>query len=238
MRKTILKSFISLMIFIFSCSAFADNIKTVYRSTKSEPKDVKIAGGFYPRCLDESWINEPPPNIDLWDHVLTMFPTGLGNGYVSTTISQEFAMEWIDLNLNKNGYVYHIKPTPNFVDVNESLGEYSPYAIEEEVSALGVIRWNQIIGWQKVRDGKADRFIPNPDYNERLYGGFSSSGAQPQLASFPIDHVAWTEHPWIEFANCTSIASCSPIKSAQEFGEEFFWKAHYSILGVIFTILE
>ncbi|ENN90217.1 CtxA-like, cholera toxin A subunit [Bartonella bovis] len=238
MRKTILKSFISLMIFIFSCSAFADSVQIVYRATKATPEDAKIAGGLYPKGLDELWINQPPPNINLWDHVSSVSTTELGNGYISTTTARKFAIGWVHFNLDKNGYVYHIKTTPNFVDVNESLGKYSPYSSEREVAALGVIHWNQIIGWERIRNGKVDPFVPNPDYNERLYGSFSSSGAQPQLAGFPINYKAWTEHPWVEFSNCVSKLFCFPIKSAQEFGEEFFWKAHYSILGVIFAILD
>ncbi|WP_158244964.1 enterotoxin A family protein [Bartonella bovis] len=217
---------------------FCRYVQTVYRATKDTPKDAKIAGGLYPRGLAESWINEPPPNINLWDHVRSVLNTELGNGYISTTTARKFAINWVDLNLDKNGYVYHIKTTPNFIDVNASLGKYSPYPYERKVAALGVIHWNQIIGWERVRNRQVDPFVPNPDYNERLYGSFSSSDSQPQLAGFPNEHEAWAEYPWVEFANCILELSCSPIKSANEFGDEFFWKAHYSILGVIVSILD
>ncbi|WP_210162058.1 hypothetical protein [Bartonella schoenbuchensis] len=42
-------------------------------------------------------------------------PTGLpgfGSGYVATTTSRGLAMSWVNGNLGKNGYVYHIKATP------------------------------------------------------------------------------------------------------------------------------
>ncbi|MBA9082659.1 MULTISPECIES: enterotoxin A family protein [Bartonella] len=240
MRKTILKSFISLMIFIFSCSAFADNVKQVYRAAMDTPESVKIAGGFYPRGMDGSRPNQPPPNINLWDHTHGL-ATGMSrhdSGYVSTTTSRGFAISWVNNYLNHNGYVYHISATPNFIDVNASLRQYSPHPEELEMAALGVIHWNQIIGWERVRSGNVGEFVPNPDYVGRLYGTLLSSGAQPQLAGFPDGHYAWEQYPWFEFANCGSRSFCFPTKSAQEFGTELFWKAHYSILGTIISILD
>ncbi|MDD9330729.1 MAG: enterotoxin A family protein, partial [Bartonella sp.] len=111
--------------------------------------------------------------MNLWNHVHGS-ETGMArhnSGYVSTTINRGFAINWVNDHLNHNGYVYHIRATPNFIDVNASLGRFSPYEHEREVAALGVIHWEQIIGWQRSSGGVVGPFVRNPDYREQLYAG-------------------------------------------------------------------
>ncbi|AQX28468.1 MULTISPECIES: enterotoxin A family protein [unclassified Bartonella] len=240
LKKNIFKLFISLIISIFSYAAFADDITEVYRAAMDTPESIKAAGGFYPRGMDGSRPNQPPPDINLWNHVHGA-DTGMSrhnSGYVSTTTSRGLAIRWVNDHLNHNGYVYRIRATPNFIDVNASLRHYSPHSEELEVSALGVIHWNQVIGWERVRGGRVGSFVHNPDYRERLYTSFSSSGAQPQLAAFPNNHPAWAEQPWVNFANCELKSSCSPIKSTQKLGEEWFLKSYYDILNILVTIID
>ncbi|MCL6230162.1 enterotoxin A family protein [Bartonella bilalgolemii] len=235
------KLFVSVIIIMLSQPVFADNpIHNVYRATTRSPEEIKRAGGFLSRGMDETRPNQPPANISLWNHMLGN-TSGMANdnsGYVSTTINRGIAIDWVNDRLNHNGYVYHIRATPNFVDVNASLGNYSLYYEEEEIAALGLIHWDQIIGWESVREGTVGEFIPNPDYNEQLYMHFTAGGAQPQLAAFPDGHPAWGEQPWVRYARCELKSSCSPEKSPQQFGTDWFWKSHYAILAILITYID
>ncbi|ATO57321.1 enterotoxin A family protein [Bartonella sp. 1-1C] len=231
--------FITLIIVIFSHFVFADDDRIVYRAAMDTPKDLKAAGGFFPRGMDRTRPNQPPPDISLWNHVNG---TGTGmarhdSGYVSTTVNRNLAIRWVSSYLNHNGYVYHIHTTPNFIDVNGTLGRYSPHSPEQEMAALGVIHWTQIIGWERVSGGTVGRFVRNPDYRERIYSGFSSGGTQPQLAGFPDNHQAWGQEPWSSYANCELKSTCTPKNSAQKFGEEWFLKSHKAVAKVMLQAL-
>lgn len=225
---------------MFSQSVFADEVRKVYRAVMQSPEEIKREGGFLPRGMDGTRPNQPPVNISLWNHVHGA-ETGLSrhnSGYVSTSTSRGFAINWVNDHLNHNGYVYHIRATPNFIDVNASLRNYSPHPGELEMAALGVIHWNQIIGWERVRGITVGDFVRNPDYREELYAYLSGGGAQPQLAAFPDGHPAWAQQPWVAHAECALKSSCSPKKSAQQFGTDWFWKSYYDILTVLVIILE
>ncbi|OPB31161.1 cholera enterotoxin subunit A [Bartonella sp. AR 15-3] len=147
------KLFISVISIIFSQSVFADDIRKVYRAAMESPEEIKREGGFIPRGMDGTRPNQPPPDINLWNHVHGS-ETGMSrhnSGYVSTSTARIIAINWVNEHLNHNGYVYHIRATPNFIDVNASLLDYSPHPQESEMAALGRIHWNQVIGWERVR---------------------------------------------------------------------------------------
>lgn len=215
------------LVLCFICfSALADPPEIVYRAAMESPEYIKADGGMLPRGMDGTRPNQPPPNINLWDHTRGA-ETGMSrhdSGYVGTTTSRGFAISWVNDRLNHNGYVYHIRATPNFIDVNGTLRNYSPHAEELELAALGVIHWNQIIGWERVRGGEVGPFVRNPDYRGVIYSNLVSAGAQPQLAGFPAGHPAWTSQPWLAFANCELRSSCFPKESSQQFGVEWFKK--------------
>ncbi|WP_407965665.1 enterotoxin A family protein [Bartonella sp. C271] len=229
------KLFVSVIIIMFSQSVFADDVRKVYRAAMESPEEIKREGGFMPRGMDGTRPNQPPPDINLWNHVHGS-ETGMSrhnSGYVSTTTSRGFAINWVNDHLNHNGYVYHIRATPNFIDVNASLRHYSPHQEELEMAALGMIHWNQVIGWERVRGGTVGEFVPNPDYRERLYMYYAAGGAQPQLAAFPDGHPAWAHDPWITYAQCELKSSCSPKKSSLQFGVDWFWKSHHTVRTII-----
>lgn len=238
------KFFIFLLLFVFSHYSFADDQQKVYRAAIETPEQIKRAGGFFPRGMDGSRPNQPPPNINLWDHVHGA-ETGMArhdSGYVSTTTSRGFAISWVNDHLNHNGYVYHVRPTPNFIDVNGTLRNYSPHSEELETAALGIVYWSQIIGWERVRGGTVGAFIRNPDYTERLYRDLTSGGAQYQLAGFPDGHPAWALQPWLSFANCevkiAPMSSCYPKETAQKYGQKWFFEAYRQEFGkFVVTIL-
>ncbi|SPP31295.1 Heat-labile enterotoxin IIB, A chain [Arsenophonus endosymbiont of Aleurodicus floccissimus] len=127
---------------MFSHYSLADNSEKVYRAAMGSPEDVKRAVGFYPRGMDGTRPNQPPPNINLWDHVhgADIGMARHDSGYVSSTTARGFAINWLNYHLNHNGYVYHIRATPNFIDVNRTLRNYSPHAEELETAALGIVK--------------------------------------------------------------------------------------------------
>lgn len=236
-----MKALVFILPVLFPLFSYANDVQKVYRADMGRPEAIKADHGFIPRGMDGSRPNQPPPNINLWNHVQGA-ATGMArydSGYVSTTRSRGFAINWVRDHLNNNGYVYHIDPTPNFIDVNATLGGYSPHREELEFAALGIIHWSQIIGWERVDRNGVGVFVPNPDYSSALYSSIHHAGAQPQLAGFPSGHPAWSMEPWRQFANCGSglRSPCQPLSTAQQIGEKWFKKSQKKIKRKIFTSL-
>ena len=238
-----MKLFILIFFIVISGAVYANEVEKVYRAAFESPQDIKLAGGFFPRGMDGSRPNQPPPNINLWNHTHGA-DTGMSrhdSGYVSTTTSRGFAISWVNDHLNHNGYVYHIRATPNFIDVNLTLRNYSPHSEELEQAALGIIHWTQIIGWERVRGSNVGEFVANPDYRGTLYRNLTGSGAQFQLAAFPDGHPAWAHQPWLSYANCdmklTGLgSSCYPLEPPQQFGVEWFGRVLSMFTSTFITV--
>lgn len=247
-----LRALVLLWLFVFptfslTFALWAAPPEIVYRAVArgDSPEAIRRAGGFYARGMDGSRANQPPPDISLYNHAVGA-GTGLSrhnSGYVATTVSRNEAVRWINNHFNYAGFIYHIDPTPNFVDVNASLGRFSPHSGEREFAALGRIRWDQVIGWEEIRVGQEPQLTYNPDYRPAYYRHLTSSGEQPQLAGFPADHRAWGLLPWRNFANCgspishqatdtTAVAThCRPKLSAQAAGEKAFFALRSDVLA-------
>lgn len=226
------------LIVILCCvcfSVFADPPKIVYRAVLEEPSVVKQTGGFLARGMDATRPNHPPPDISLFNHAQGS-ATGLArydSGYVSTTTSETLAHFWINQNLGGVGYIYHIAPTGNFIDVNGTLRNFSPHPNEAEYAALGMIRWDQIIGWRRVHFGVLESFVQNNDYNANLFSHSLAGDVEPQLAGFPLEHEAWAIEPWRSFTNCSNFRAspsiteeCVPNETPQTFGELYFYRVN------------
>jgi cholera enterotoxin subunit A len=225
---------IFLFLFLFSAALYAVPPHAVFRASMDAPDFVKQTGGFLARGMDGTRPNQPPPNISLFNHVSDT-GTGVGrhdSGYVSTTTSLVLAHTWVNTNNSGRGYIYFIRPTGNFIDVNGTLGRYSPFASELEYAAMGMIRWQQILGWREVSFGILGEFVDNNDYNPVLYGSSHAGGIEPQLAGFPQGHIAWTQEPWNNFQNCMEHRKkrsqeegyCVINESSQQVGEEYYRK--------------
>ncbi|TQV90035.1 cholera enterotoxin subunit A2 [Cordyceps javanica] len=108
-------------------------------------------------------------------------------------------------NEKKSAWVYRIHSTPNMINLNDLEFEIR-HRIEEEFSALGGVRYDQIEAWVEVtyaglreagmKSGNVDKlfnvepidfelpafnFTTNLDYNHK-YDDLSASPGQPQLA--------------------------------------------------------
>ncbi|MBF1994034.1 heat-labile enterotoxin subunit alpha [Serratia symbiotica] len=213
---------VALLFLIRSSACFAVLPLEVYRSVMEDPELVKAADGFLPKGMDGTRPNQPIPSVSLYNHAMGS-ETGLArydSGYVSTTSSLRLAHIWSNSQFPGTSYIYTIQPTPNFIDVNASLGRYSPHPGEEEFAALGPIRWAQIIGWRRVHFNVMGEFIRNRDFNRNLYQGMHATESVPELAGFPRSHPAWGQPPWRYYTNCDdsdlkkrASIICIPLKS-------------------------
>ncbi|MGJ8517736.1 enterotoxin A family protein [Carnimonas bestiolae] len=199
--------FVSLLLAVVAMPLAAQAVQPnlVYRADDVTPAQAKANGGFRPRALNNYPTRQPPPDLSLYRHQIGGVAEGMdrdNSGYVATTTSLRFAHIWLQVD-DGNGYIYHIQPTANFVDVNASLGPFSLMPTQQEHAALGRIYWEQVRGWQQVSDGVLGIYEANPDYNARLYDNMVGAGAVPSLAGFPDNHQAWRMEPWSAFADCT-----------------------------------
>lgn len=206
--------------------------RIVYRAVGLGESPEEIRNGFVAHGVDAS---RPGiiPDISLLNHVRG---TNTGNtqdnsGYVATTEIITDAINRIANRYGGNGYIYAIRPSANFIDVNGTLLHYNPYPQEREWAALGRIQFQQIIGWHRIEFGRMGTFERNPEYDTR-FDLTNAGGVQPQLAGFPENDPAWCQFPWIDFAVTGSSwrksytnknsNQCSPQKTNQQYGEEYY----------------
>ncbi|KKY29438.1 putative heat-labile enterotoxin a chain [Diaporthe ampelina] len=174
----------------------------VWRADTRSPTEMRAAGVFAPRGA--SRYLEIVPNISMYNHALGA-PTGVsrGNdGYVSTTVTESTAVEFLRNQLNGNGYVYEIAASANFIQVAGTLGQFNPFPQELEYAALGGFNWDQVIRWRHYTNGRADAsgLQDNNEYDARVYNTLRPSAGEPRLAGFPPNHEAWGMAPWNAFA--------------------------------------
>ncbi|MGJ8523549.1 hypothetical protein R84981_002252 [Carnimonas sp. R-84981] len=214
-----------------SLSTIASPPEVVYRADNAPPDVIEAQGGFRPRAF-----NEPlspiarSPSFSLYRHQMGGILARDTTAYVSTTRSMRFAHSWL-MRDDGNGYIYHIRPTGNFVDLNASLGEFSMLPHQQEFAALGWIYWGQVRGWQQVTNGVLGTFVANPNYNARFNDPAVAGGSVPELAGFPPSHAAWRVPPWSELASCVTFTRptretddirCTPKVPIEESAERYF----------------
>ncbi|EJP64236.1 cholera enterotoxin subunit A2 [Beauveria bassiana ARSEF 2860] len=183
----------------------------VYRGSGSSPDSIKERGGFIPRARNES---EPVSNttFGLQSHHIGERRTMYTSTTRSVLMGATFALQTFE-----GGWVYKIHPTPNMIDLNES-GFEIRFKREEEFSALGGVRWDQIEAWAEVTyNGLVNagmhphdveslvnmdeprspmpplNFTANPDYDAKKYDGQSASPGQPQLAGDDANLAKYNE---------------------------------------------
>ncbi|PHH66152.1 putative enterotoxin [Ophiocordyceps australis] len=207
--------------------------KIVYRGTSTPPEVVMRRGGFQPRNPKMTVLKGYLNPFSLYNHgVGKPFDSAYAHSrsvYVSTSSKRRQAASFVT---EGRGYIYHIRPTPNFINLNKSLGGKRFYdrikREEKEYSALGGIHADQIMGWTELPQG-ADtpvsdyRFTKNPLYDQK-YDKSRPSGAQPQLAGFPQNSEAWTKRPWKLFHKAVS------GKTLEQYAREFMAE-HGRIVG-------
>ncbi|EJP63767.1 cholera enterotoxin subunit A2 [Beauveria bassiana ARSEF 2860] len=172
--------------------------KVVYRGDNRAPEVFQKAGGITP-TLDRPMLNESY-SLKAHHEGRKLVPTA----YSSTTSLFGTAFGYSLRNNKGDGWVYKIHPTPNMIDLGASNFTLEWFN-EEEFSALGGIRWDQVEAWMAIpnmvtgkkitsddphmfREEEAfikkfpeQKWIKNDEYNPK-YDEFTTSGGQPQLA--------------------------------------------------------
>jgi len=201
----------------------------VYRADTRTPNEVRRSGGFVARGVDASRPGVVA-DLSLYSHATGHAgPQNDYSGYVSTSSDFMRAYRWLwdQLSVFRTGYVYTIRPTALFLDVNGSLGRYLDPIIrqENEWAAMGRIHWYQVVGWRSVAAPPDMPMTPNPQYNpNHIAFATPPIGAAPQMAHFPLGHAAWNEMPWMQFTDCgpptanrkkrtSADANCTPFEN-------------------------
>ncbi|KAK2603659.1 hypothetical protein QQS21_004132 [Conoideocrella luteorostrata] len=177
---------------------------TVYRVSILPPATVKESAGFPPRQVDLS-----DAQFSIYEHAHASLTAGK-SPYVSTSLRPQGAE--IFASPGRTSYLYEIHATPNFIDTFTTLGgnkmtsDGKPYLLhkaEREFLAAGGIKWDQIVSWTALPNGRdtnrKDRKLElNKDYNKE-YDKFKAGGPQYELAGFPDTHEAWKNEPWSQY---------------------------------------
>ncbi len=113
-----------------------DDGKHVYRFDERSPDQIKKAGGF------DAWGRD----MDIYKHA---DGTNIGNrtsGYVSTSKYEAVPKDWATG--YDEGYIYKIKRPSNGIDVNNKLGDLSPFKNEHEIAIPNKVPFEDIVSWQ------------------------------------------------------------------------------------------
>ncbi|KAM4060063.1 heat-labile enterotoxin alpha chain domain-containing protein [Hirsutella rhossiliensis] len=195
---------------------------TVWRGEKFRtPQEVEAAGGMFSRGLEKQRRGETLTKEEIGSGS-SLYEHAKGNRiansqYVSTASDPALGLRFGrggDQNGESNGYLYRIHADTKAIDVDASLGRYSPYKGQTENAFIGGIPFDQIEGWyelkgikdtdvlETIKRGESPgrvEFIKNPKFNEEKYRNQKGSGAQPQIAGFPETSDAWKEKPWNQY---------------------------------------
>ncbi|PFH60756.1 putative enterotoxin [Ophiocordyceps unilateralis] len=186
----------------------------VFRGDGRKPAAIRAEGGWLPWAV----AKRTSKAFGLFNHEKDIkFAKGQRDTvYVSTTTSFDVAARYARMNAKgrKDTYVYYIRASPNMIDMNRSLGNETQFWWQREFSAMGGIRWSQVVGWVHANSSffngcdyavpdcgsedlnnnffyqslnkKCSRalYTPNPDYCEARWAPFTAGGWEPQLAGF------------------------------------------------------
>lgn len=204
----------------------------VYRADTRSPAEVRRTSGFVARGIMLHQPGEPfAPDMSLYNHARGIpedpHPSYTGSGYVGTFSTFDAARRWLGLHHSGTGYIYQIRASGNFIDVEESLRQYAPYPREGEVAVMSYIHISQVLGWQQYVTGLGSGYESNPAYDRR-YDRSRGAGARPDLAGFPAHHEAWRQQPWSERSRCqasskkSSSVECVPLLTNLEAARDFW----------------
>lgn len=187
------------------------------------PTDVEKDGGFMSRGIQKqrAGIQLSPTQLQegssLFHHAAG--ETAEFTRYVSTSTDPGVALTFAvdDEKPKAKGYIFKIHTDKRMIDINKSLGKYSPYPAQMEQAAIGFIPYEQIEGWhevtyekdfsdknigkatqEKLRSGKFKGFTKNPKF-DKSYLKQKGTGEVRKLAGFPRLHPAWQDDMWKDF---------------------------------------
>ncbi len=194
-------------------------ITDVLRGDRMSPEEVKAQGGFLSAAKNMSYPS-------LYDYTVNTECDLLADCqrdyfYLRTTTDPDVESSFLG---NQPGYIYHIRATPNFIELRSTLPTLNTGPRSKEVAVFGDIRWDQVTSWDFLPNGENtatqdQKHTMNNDYNPDM-SSFSASTQQFQLAGFPANHDGWKEAPWSDYQ-----ASFSSAKAAEEEAIKFLKKS-------------
>jgi RHS repeat-associated protein len=140
-----------------------------------------------PQSPFTSGIDSPGDNMDLLSHAqgntTTMYGSAPDSGYVSTSESFDVASQtYAGWGYGDSGPVYSVKSWRG-VDVNETLGDTSPYPNDQEIAMPGGVYGSEIQGYYT----SGNNFVSNPLFGlNGTYAGLVGLGSQTAYLSGPI----------------------------------------------------
>lgn len=228
--------------------ATESQVTIVYRGDLREPRSIRFQGGFFPTCPTDKMEAR---HYSVWNHAIG----GLKNHetlYVPTSSDKSVALEyvakkakgWFRNNGGRTsadaGYIYHIQPTRNFIDVVKTITtRYDAYlAWEKEYAALGGVRWAQVRGWTVVPLGSETpleklEYVANSDYDTAFDKCVASQGV-PQLAGFPREAdwypgaKLWNEQPWAKYKDKRLDEAAKEFMASV--GNEVKWRGDFPLM--------
>lgn len=178
----------------------------LFRPSTVTPEALKAQGGFN---VEDTPLKDV--SLDMHDFDLSSNPSVVDSaGYLGTFQRGSTALDRLT-SRSSDGYIYRVAPTPNMVDVNGSLGAGARDPQRHEQAAMGHIDFTQIVGWQRIKDGRLQPFFPNPDYRWDVYDQTQTAGAQPQLARYPVDSSGWSDKRHSPFVSRVSYDGKSAV---------------------------
>jgi hypothetical protein len=197
------------ILLVLSLWAALCSATSMWRADTRDPDTIKAAGGFIPKAAT---FHIAPANTSMYNHAVGANDgSSMDNdGYVSTTSTQQVAIDFLSQQFGGTGYVYEVAASYNFISVAGTLLQFNPYPAELEYAALGGVSWNQVIRWTHYTNGVADSngAQDNPDYQSSVYASLTPNEGDPQLAAFPVGHQAWGISPWNVFSSGPSGSGC------------------------------
>ncbi|PFH60437.1 putative enterotoxin [Ophiocordyceps unilateralis] len=184
------------------------------------PQDVQRAGGLYAEGLEKIAHSgrlsggQLARGCSLFSHA---YRRSAGFSQYISTSSDPFAalfLETLERNITEHlddspVHLYQIHIDRTMFELNSSLGIHNAHPAEPEWVAVGMIPWDQVMGWYEVTLNtlstvfdtgmtikKNAPFNVNPKYNGAVYNSQEGGDPQPQLAAFPADSPAWKFEPW------------------------------------------
>lgn len=193
-------------------------ITDVLRADRMSPEELKAQGGFLSAAKNLSYPSLYDYTVNTKCDVVAECQRDYF--YLQTTTDPDVESSFLG---NQPGYIYHIRATPNFVELRSTLPTFNTGPRSKEVAVFGDIRWDQVTSWDFLPNGKRTatenrEHTMNRDYNPEM-SSFSASSQQFQLAGFPANHDGWKETPWSDYQ-----ASFSSAKAAEEEAIKFMKK--------------
>ncbi|EMK13711.1 MULTISPECIES: enterotoxin A family protein [Leptospira] len=180
-------------------------LEVFYLVTTLTPEQVSTSDGFW--SAGASSTDSTNLDFSLLNHV-TPSVNSERSGYISLFRNFIHALIYAQSNISQVYYIYQIAGGFNIVDVQGSLGPYTPSNSTAEAVALNRIYWNQVYGWTRF----SSNFIFNlndPEplehnlmFDRETFANATSSPGLPELAGFPQGDPRWGNEFFANVAEC------------------------------------